>query len=121
MGHSNVVLIAAVEAEGAAKAAGGTLENRLRAAMEATASHWMATNEADQFNAAMEGTARTCDDEDLERMQAEMRRLQALEAMLSGGPFVDFEKIADAVEAETAEPIGAQKMWREVKAGARAH
>lgn len=119
MGHSKIVLIAAVEAEHAAKDAGGTLENRLRAAMQATANHWMATDEGDQFNAAMEGCARTCDPDELERMEAEMRRLQRLSGLLSGLP-LDWDQIAAEQEAETAEPIGAQKMWREVKDGAHA-
>lgn len=117
---SNSVLIASVEAEIAAKEAGGTLENRLRAAMQATATHWLVTDEGDQFSAAMEGCARTCDPDEMERMEAEVRRLQALQALLSGGPFVDFDKVAGAVEAETAERIGAQAMWREVKDGSRA-
>ena len=115
---NNIVLIAAAEAETAAREAGGTLENRLRAAMGATARHWMATDEGDQFNAAMEGCARTCDPDEMERMLAEMRRLQRLEGLLSGLP-VDAERIAADQEAETAEPLKATAMWREIKDGSR--
>lgn len=114
-GMNNIVLFAAIDAETAAKTAGGTLENRLRAAMQATANHWMATNEEDQFNGAMQGCARTCDDAEREVLEAEIERLNLLSAMMSNVP-VGIEAITARLEA-MPESIGAQKMWREVKHG----
>ncbi len=109
-------MIAAVEAEiAAAEAArdGLSLEDRARAAMRATRSHWLATDEADQFAAACEGLARTCSPEEVERIEAELRTNMALNALLSGVP-VDLEA-ALAAKGDT-EPLGLSKLWREIKA-----
>ena len=54
MGHDNLVLVAAAEAECYVERAGGDLENRLRAAMECTSAHWLVTDETSQFNAAVD-------------------------------------------------------------------
>lgn len=114
---NEIVLIAAVEAETAAKAAEDTtLEGRLRAAMQATANHWMATNEDDQFLAACEGTARVVDDEDRERIEASLRLLQTLSAAASGVP-VDFDALLPDGAEDRPKPARLQPLWREVKHG----
>ena len=108
---NNIVLIAAVEAEHAARAAGDvSIEDRARAAMRATRNHWMATQEEDQFTAACEGLARTATPDELERIEADLRTQQALAAMLNGVP-VDLEA-ALAARGEV-EPIGLMKLWHE--------
>lgn len=110
---NNIVMIAAVEAEGAAQAAEDqSLEGRLRAAMEATKSHWMATKDEDQFLAACEGVARTCSEEERERMETSLRSLQGLSALMAGVA-VDVEALA--AQSEDAEPIRLVPLWREVK------
>lgn len=110
-GVSNSVLIAAVEAESAARDAGNApLEDRARAAMRATRGHWLATREDDQFLAACEGLARVCSPEEVERIAAELRAQQALAAILSGVP-VDLD--AAVAQREEHEPIGLMLLWRE--------
>jgi hypothetical protein len=115
----NLILIAAVDAEHAAKGTQGSLEDRLHAAMQATATHWMVTDEDSQFKAAVLGCRRTCDEDETERIDAELRRMQLLAGLMSGLP-IDVDRLTAQMEAETAEPLAAQKMWREVKDGARA-
>jgi hypothetical protein len=113
---SNVVLIAAVEAEEAARAAGGTLKERLTAAMRAVQGHWLATREEDQFNAAFVGTARTCDDEEHTRLAAEMERMKTLEAVLSGVP-VDWDAVEAQGGSDRPKPLGAMAIWLSVRDG----
>jgi hypothetical protein len=111
---SNVVLIAAQEAEEAARNASDTsLEGRLRAAMSCTVNHWLATNEDDQFMAACEGTARVVDDEERERIENSLRLLQGLSAAASGMP-VDFKALLPE-DGEERLGIGLQPLWREIK------
>jgi hypothetical protein len=109
---STLVMIAAVAAEHAARGAGGSLENRLRAAMVATKDSWVTTDESVRFGAALEGCARTCDAGELERIEAEIRRLQTIDALLAGVP-VDMERVEQA-RADAPEPVGTIKLWREV-------
>lgn len=116
MAMSNVVLIAAIEAQHAAEqAAGKPIENRARAAMKAVQHHWVCTSESDQFAAACEGLARTCSPDEVERIAAELRAGMALNALLSGVP-VDIEAALAEKEAGP-EPIGLSKLWREVAHG----
>lgn len=113
MAVSNIVLIAAVEAERAAKAAlesGAGLEDRARAAMGAVRGHWLATQELDQFSAACEGLARTSSPEEVERIEGDLKALQTLSAMMSGVP-VDLD--AALADHERHEPLGLMKLWRE--------
>lgn len=111
---SNVVLIAAADAEMAAQAAGPELEDKLRAAMQATASHWLTTNEDEQFLAACEGVARCCKAADRERIVVSLRLLQSLSAAVSGVP-VDFARLVAKDEDERVEPAPLKRIWDEVK------
>ncbi len=113
---NNIVLIAAVDAEAAANGAGPDAEEKLRAAMRATARHWMATDENEQFLGACEGAARVLDSQDRARVEASLRLLQGLAAASNGVP-VDFASLLPD-DAETApEPFPLQKWWREIKDG----
>lgn len=106
---SNIVMIAAVEAETAARAAGDvSIQDRATAAMKAVRHHWLATNEQEQFAAACEGLARVVTADERERIEADLRALQTLTAMLSGVP-VDLD--AALVEREQHEPLGLMKLW----------
>lgn len=82
--------------------------------MEVTASHWLATNEDDQFLAACEGVARCCDAGDRERIEFGLRFLRSLAAATSGVP-VDFASLVAEDEAERVEPAPLKRIWNEVK------
>jgi hypothetical protein len=82
----------------------------------------MVTDENKQFMAACEGLARTCTPEEKERVEDELRKMsrahQLINALSSGIP-VDWETLAEETEAEApSEPLGLQKLWREVVEGA---
>lgn len=113
----NLVALAAMDAQYAAEKAEPNLEAQLRAAMEATRSHWMVTNEDTQFMAACEGTARVCSPEDKERIEASLRLLSSLSAASSGVP-VDFGALLpDDEDEEPVKPARLMPLWREIKHG----
>lgn len=111
----NVVLIAAQEAETAARGANPDLESQLRAAMTATSTHWLATKEDDQFLAACEGVARICEPEDKVRIESALRFLRSLASAASGVP-VDFAALIPEDEEDRIEPAPLKRIWDEVKA-----
>lgn len=117
---SNIVLIAAVDAEQAARSAGPDAEDKLKAAMGATARHWMATDENEQFLGACEGAARVLDAEDRARVETSLRLLQGLAAASSGVP-VDFGALLPEDPEKAPEPFPLQKWWREIKDKERGH
>jgi hypothetical protein len=113
---SNIVLIAAEEGQSAAEAAGPGAEEKIKAAMTATAGHWLATSEDDQFLAACEGAARCLDEGDRERIEASLKVLQGLAAAASGVP-VDFAALIpeDSEDEPMPKPFPLKKWWNEVK------
>jgi hypothetical protein len=113
---NNLIALVATEAAEAAKRTEGTLEDKLRAAMRKGYRHWMVTDENDQLMGSLEGAARVLPDEDVARIEAELRLFQALSAASSGVP-VDFERLLpDDEDEERPKPIGIRKLWDEVKA-----
>jgi hypothetical protein len=116
---NNIVLIAAVKAEEAARAAGDVpLEDRARAAMRAVQNHWLATKEEDQFLAACEGLARTVTAEERERIEDDLHRLNKVGALLQAlqaGVPVDIEAMA-ADTPPPENPLGLRRLWTEVAA-----
>jgi hypothetical protein len=124
MGFDNLIWIAAAEAEDAARErAGEPVEARARAAMEAVQDHWILRDEDGQFKAALVGLLRSCSPEETERVEAEVRKMGRLAAMLTAaeaGVPVDLEGLAAQNEAEPEmEPLGLVRIWREVVDGAR--
>lgn len=114
MSMNNLVLMAAVEAERAAKEAPPNLEDQLRAAMRAVQGHWALTNEDEQFLAACEGAGRVCTSENRERIETAMRFLQSLASAASGVP-VDFGALVPADEEDRIEPAPLKRIWDEVR------
>lgn len=119
MGQDNIVLIAAMETTDAALQAGGDLENRVRAAMRAAKDNWLATDENDQFKAAMAGVARTCDEVELERLNLAIRGANGLLAVMSGDRYVNVGAATDdmAAASAVADPLPLLPLWREIKHG----
>lgn len=109
-------MIVAADAENAANAAGPSAEEKLKAAMSATARHWLAIDEQEQFAGACEGAARCVSEEDRERIEASLRLLRGLQAATEGVP-VDFAALVpDGAEDEAMpKPFPLQKWWREIK------
>lgn len=112
MSNQNALLIACTEAIPVAREAGPDLEDRLRAAMQKTYRHWMATDEDDQFQAAIAACLEVAEEEDKERIMVAVRMLGALGAAASGVP-VDFASMD--VEG-IPEPAPLVRIWDEVKA-----
>lgn len=112
---NNIVLIAAQAAETAARGANPDLYSQLRAAMTATSTHWLATQEDDQFLAACEGAARVCAPEDRVKIETSLRFLQSLASVASGVP-VDFAALIPEDEEDRIEPAPLKRIWHEVKA-----
>lgn len=111
-----VMAIAAIEAESAANSNGGDIASRLSAAMEATVEHWLLTDENGRFRAAMAGTMASfgVGSPEHERLSKEVRALTQLSAMLVAA---QADLVVEPPEAEEGfEPVGAMKLWNEVKA-----
>lgn len=121
MSLSNIVLIAAMECEQAARALGddASLEDRARAAMRAAKGHWLAPADGDAFSAACEGLYRTANEEERERIEDDLGRAQKLNAMLAAlqaGIPVDFEAMETPESRE--DPLSLNKIWRDLDASA---
>ena len=111
---SNAVLIAVTEAALAVEDLGDApIEDRVRAAMRKTWRHWVATNEDDQFAAAVEAVARLANDEERDALIAEYRVLG-----MFGGGVVNLDEVA-AFAAQVPNPVGLLKLWNEVKSDQR--
>lgn len=104
---STAVAIACTEASSHVDPA-APLVDRFNAAMKATYRHWMATSEDDQFMAAIEAVYLTATAEERDRIEAELRALRDLGALLSGVP-VDLDQLAT-----TENPIGLRALWIEI-------
>lgn len=92
------------------------LEKRFRKSMAAAKDHWMAPGDQDQFKGAIGGVllAKETTDDEKNRINATVRALQAINAMINGVP-VDLEAMV-ARQQEGPEPLPLAKWWHEVKA-----
>ena len=102
------LLIVIAEAKSAAESK-DTLEEKLTAAMNAARNHWMVLDEDKQFRGAIGAVMLLVDNETRERIELEMKSLNALSAMLSGVP-IDIERVE-----VPEDPIGLLKMWKDLK------
>ena len=103
-----VLMIAVTEAKEAAKVE-ASLEGKLRAAMNATKNHWMATDQDTQFKAAIGAVLLLIDGEEKSRLEEELLALKNVNAMFSGVSVnIDAIKVPE-------NPIGVMKMWQEIK------
>jgi hypothetical protein len=113
---SGTLMIAASEARHAIKNMSGDVVEKLKAAMKATRNHWMATNEDEQFKAAViavmlhygEGT------DEYNRLKWELENLKRFSAALSAaqaGISVDFTSVVQE-EEKANKPIGLLKLWK---------
>ncbi len=102
------LMIVIAEAKSAAEGK-NTLEDKLTAAMNAARNHWMVIDEDKQFRGAVGAVMLLVDDETRDRIELEMKTLNAMSAIFSGVP-VDIERVEVAED-----PIGLLKMWKELK------
>ena len=103
----NLLMLVMVEARGAIKPE-DSLEDRCRSAMKVSAHHWMVLDQDVQFRAAIAAVYESATDDEQERIKDELDNLRALNAMMTGVP-VDFDNVKPVEN-----PIGLNKMWREV-------
>ena len=119
--NDNILMICASEALHAAANAGTDPVDWLRAAMKATANHWMALDEDTQFRGALAGAMQHAknvgDETTVTRLTHEIGLLRGLAAATSGVP-VDFAALFGDEDAERPAPFGVTKIWREIKHGA---
>lgn len=108
MSSDGSMILVFAEAKAAAKDA-PDLDSRIQAAMKAAKNHWLTADENKQFGAAVAAIRDLSDDETKERIDEELRGLQALSALLSGVP-VNMEAVSMATE-----PLGLMKIWKELK------
>lgn len=102
---------------------GATLTENLTAAMRAMKGHWLVTDEQQQFLCAVGGVMTFCGPDSAEwgRLEREVKNMKRLASMLTAlqqGVPVDFVAMLKQVEVENTEgfePIGLQKMWRDLK------
>ena len=116
-----VTLIAATEVAGALRGKENLpLEERARIAMIEARRSWCCTQEQEQFAAACEGLARSATPEEVERIKADLEGLQRASALinaLQSGVAVDWEAMAEQVDAEAEEdrpePLKLRALWQE--------
>lgn len=110
---SNTILIAITETEGVVKRnQDKPLIERLKIAMKATRNHWLVTDEDGQFQAAVGAVLLTANEEETERIKAELAILKGLNAAFSGVPVNMRALLAGQ---EKVELIGLSKIWAETK------
>lgn len=102
------LMIVIAEAKSAAEGK-DTLEDKLTAAMNSARNHWMVLDEDKQFRGAVGAVMLLVDDETRERIEIEMKTLNAMSAMISGVP-IDIERVE-----VPEDPIGLLKMWKDLK------
>ena len=84
-----------------------SLDDIIDACFSAAKDHWMATEEDDQFLGAVGAILQLSNDEDEEKMRAELDTVKALNAAMSGVP-VDFS----AVPSLRENPICLHGRWK---------
>lgn len=107
MGISTSVMVAITELRTVAKEE-GTVKERLLATMKEARSHWLVTNDEEQFKAAVGAVIMESDHETQERIRAEMRVLNTVGAAAAGIP-VDWEAFVEDVPSD---PIGLLALWQ---------
>ena len=119
MANDVMLSLCAMEGKQAALNAGVAIEDQLKAAMNATANHWMVLDEDTQFRGAIAGVLLVAeergDTETQERLTHEVQLLRGLSALLAGVP-VDAEQLVAKTE-DGPKPLGLIKLWRHVKHG----
>lgn len=116
--NDNLLMIAVTEAKAAVERAvekdpGLDLPGRLRASFAVTRNHWMVTDDDARFRAGVGGVLATASEDEKVRITAELARLRALNAAMTGVP-VDFE----TAFGDEAEPIGMVGIWHDVRGSA---
>lgn len=110
-----VMAIAVTEARHACKGEPDILE-RIRKAMRACHNHWMVTNEAHQFNAALAAAMLESEGAEKDRIgrsgKAFNRLNNAVGAMVNGVP-VDIEAVAEEAKNDGDDLIPVRKLWDE--------
>jgi len=110
------LLIATAEARHACKGE-PDLTERIKKAMRACLDHWMETNEANQFRAAVAAAileSEGSEKERIERSAAALNRLGAMLEAMQAGVAVDLEaELANAPKSEDVIPL--RKIWDEIK------
>ena len=87
--------------------AANSLLDRVRIAFKVAKNHWMITDEDEQFRGACGAILHHSMGDDKERIEAEMRQLRAIAALMSGAQV--------EIPESTHEPIGLVRIWREGK------
>ncbi len=98
------------------------LAERIKACMRRTYDHWMVIDEDMQFRGALAAAMVLSETGDREHIQASLKPLQALSALMSGVP-VDLDRVVreqEAAKEAGQEPIPLRKLWDDVKAQAKA-
>jgi hypothetical protein len=90
--------------------AASTAEEKLRIAFKGARNHWMFTDEDEQMRGAIGAAMHHMTPEERERVESELKALQAISAATRGVP-VDFGAIQFPEN-----PIGILKMWGDAKA-----
>ena len=96
------------------------LAERIKACMRKTVDHWMVMDEEMQFKGALAAAMVRSETGDRERIEASLKPLQALGALMSGVP-VDLGRVVqEQEEAKEAghEPMPLTQLWADVKAEA---
>lgn len=109
------LLIATAEARHACKGEPDLME-RIKKAMRAALDHWMETDEAQQFRAAVAAAileSEGAEKERLERSAAALNRLGAILSALQAGVAVDLE--AEVSKPREDDLIPLRKLWDEIK------
>jgi hypothetical protein len=110
------MMIAAMEAQHACKGEPDLME-RIKKAMRACIDHWMETNEANQFRAAVAAVILESDGAEKERVErsaAALNRLGAMLQAMQAGVAVDLEtELAEQPKAEDLIPL--RSIWEEIK------
>jgi len=108
-----LILIAATEAKGAVDVS-RPLKDQARQAMNITNSFWLSTDQEVRFRGAIAALllANKGNEEITERINMEMRSLNALAAMTGGVP-VDVERLVQEIP-DDFEPVGFMGLWKEI-------
>ena len=105
MGRENLLAIAGTEAERACKGI-EDLQERCKAAMQATRNHWLVTDEDERFHAAVAAIYATSDENTQDRIRKELNILRTLSAGATG-------VVVQFPDVEEFEPIGLLRLWQE--------
>ena len=92
------------------------LEERLKVAMRGALKHWLVFDEEGQFKMAVGAVLAEATEEEVERINVDIKFLNAMSSAASGVP-VDFGRLIEELgEDSAAKAVGLGKLWDEVKA-----